>query len=152
RRVAIKVLLPELAAGLSQKRFAREIQLAASLQQANIVPVFATGEADGLPFYVMPLVEGRSLRHRIEESGRLAPSDAVAVLRDVARALAFAHERGVVHRDIKPENVLLSGETAVVTDFGIAKAITAARDGTPTGETTQTQVGVAVGTPAYMAP
>src|SRR5262249_28455010 len=107
--------------------------------------------------YVMPLVEGQSLRQRLEEVGRLAPHDAVAVLRDVARALSFAHEHGVVHRDIKPENVLLSGATAVVADFGIAKAISAARDGTPRDgrpreETTQTQAGMAVGTPAYMAP
>jgi TolB-like protein/tRNA A-37 threonylcarbamoyl transferase component Bud32/tetratricopeptide (TPR) repeat protein len=152
RRVAIKVLLPDLAAGLSKKRFAREIQLAASLQQANIVPVFATGEANGLPFYVMPLVDGQSLRHRLDEVERLAAGDAVAVLRDVARALAFAHERGVVHRDIKPENVLLSGATAVVTDFGIAKAITAARDSNAPVDETQTQAGMAVGTPAYMAP
>ena len=155
RRVVIKVLSPDLAAGLSAQRFAREIRLAAALQQANVVPVLAAGDAGGLPFYVMPFVAGLSLRDRLDHDGRLGFSAGVGVMRDVLRALAYAHDCGVVHRDIKPENVLLSGEAAVVTDFGIAKAISAARDGsdaTHAPTTTFTQAGTAIGTPAYMSP
>ena len=156
RRVVIKILSPELAAEVSFRRFEREIRLAASLQQANIVPVLAAGEIDGLPHYTMPFVEGRSLRDRLRQDSRLSLPEAIGILRDVARALAYAHERGVVHRDIKPENVLLSGDAAVVTDFGIAKAIASARRVDPEGRlphaSTITQVGVSVGTPAYMAP
>ena len=149
RKVVVKVLSPELAAALSTPRFEREIRVAASLQQANIVPVLAAGDVDGLPYYTMPFVDGESLRARLGR-GALSIAEAVSILRDVSRALAYAHEHGVVHRDIKPDNVLLSGHTAVVTDFGIAKAIAAAAAG-PTG-TTLTQLGTAVGTPAYMAP
>jgi tetratricopeptide (TPR) repeat protein/tRNA A-37 threonylcarbamoyl transferase component Bud32 len=149
RKVVVKLLSPELAATLSTSRFEREIQVAASLQQANIVPVLAAGDVDGLPYYTMPYIEGESLRARLSR-GPLPTSETVSILRDVARALAYAHARGVVHRDIKPDNVLLSGHTAVVTDFGIAKAIAAAAEG-PTGATL-TQLGTAVGTPAYMAP
>ena len=158
RRVVIKILSPELAADVSFRRFEREIRLAASLQQANIVPVLAAGETDGLPHYTMPFVEGRSLRDRLRQDGRLPLPECIGILRDIARALAFAHERGVVHRDIKPENVLLSGDAAVVTDFGIAKAIDSARradgaaDDRPAHRSTITHVGVSVGTPAYMAP
>jgi TolB-like protein/Tfp pilus assembly protein PilF/tRNA A-37 threonylcarbamoyl transferase component Bud32 len=155
RRVVIKVLSPELAAEVSAKRFEREIRLAASLQQANIVPVLSAGETNGIPHYTMPFVEGRSLRERLQTDGRLPIGEAVSVLRDVARALAYAHERGVVHRDIKPENVLLSGDAAVVTDFGIAKAIASARNAEGSAarpEGTVTQIGTSVGTPAYMAP
>jgi serine/threonine-protein kinase len=137
RKVVIKVLSPELAEGLSGDRFEREIQLAASLQQANIVPILAAGEtalmpgqAKRLPFYTMPYVEGESLRSRLAKEGPLATSMILGILRDVAKALAYAHQHGVVHRDIKPDNVLLSGGTAVVTDFGIAKAISAARTDT----------------------
>ncbi|HJU72717.1 MAG TPA: serine/threonine-protein kinase, partial [Gemmatimonadaceae bacterium] len=153
RRVVIKVLSPDLAAGVSAQRFAREIRLAASLQQANIVPVLSTGETEGLPYYTMPFVEGLSLRDRMQE-GRLPVTTSISILRDVARALAFAHEHGVVHRDIKPENILLSGDSAVVTDFGIARALTRAMSdqGAVSPEPTITQFGSALGTPAYMAP
>jgi len=150
RKVVVKVLAPELAVDVNTERFRREIQLAAQLQQANIVPVLSTGETGGLPYYTMPLVDGHSLRARLSNGGPLSVTEAVGILRDVAKALAYAHEHGVVHRDIKPENVLLSGGTAVVTDFGIAKALSASRTGTH-GETL-TQVGVSLGTPAYMAP
>jgi tRNA A-37 threonylcarbamoyl transferase component Bud32/tetratricopeptide (TPR) repeat protein len=149
RQVVVKVLAPELAAAMSTERFEREIQLSASLQQANIVPVISAGDLDGLPYYTMPFVEGESLRARLAK-GPLAIDAAIDVLRDVAKALAYAHERGVVHRDIKPDNILLSGRSAVVADFGIAKAIAAAQE-KPAGATL-TQLGTALGTPAYMAP
>jgi hypothetical protein len=149
RAVVVKVLSPELAQGISVERFEREIQTAAALQQANIVPVLSAGDTDGLPFYTMPFVEGESLRARLGR-GPLAVTEAIGVLRDVSKALAYAHQRGVVHRDIKPDNVLVSGGTAVVTDFGIAKAISAAR--TSSAPATLTQIGTSIGTPAYMAP
>jgi tetratricopeptide (TPR) repeat protein/tRNA A-37 threonylcarbamoyl transferase component Bud32 len=149
RRVVVKVLAGELAAGINAERFEREIQVAASLQQANIVPVLSAGDTNGIPWYTMPFVEGQSLRARLDTAGALPLSEVMSILRDVARALEFAHARGVVHRDIKPDNVLLSGGTAVVTDFGIAKALSAAREA-PGG--TLTQIGMSLGTPAYMAP
>ncbi|MFL5617796.1 MAG: protein kinase domain-containing protein [Gemmatimonadaceae bacterium] len=149
RKVVVKVLAPELAAAISAERFEREIRLAASLQQANILPVIAAGDMDGLPFYTMPYVEGESLRTRLAQ-GPVSIAVAIDVLRDVAKALAYAHERGVVHRDIKPDNILLSGRSAVVADFGIAKAIAAAQE--KSAGATLTQLGTAVGTPAYMAP
>jgi serine/threonine-protein kinase len=139
RAVVIKVISPDLAGGVSASRFAREIRLAASLQQANIVPLLSAGESAGLPYYTMPFVAGLSLRDRLGKVGSLPIPEALSVLRDVARALAYAHERGVVHRDINPDKVLLSGGAAVVTDFGIAKALTAAR--TEAHDTTITQVG-----------
>ena len=149
RRVVVKVLSPELAAGVSVERFKREILLAAQMQHPHIVPVLSSGEAAGLPWFTMPYVEGESLRARLAE-GPVSIGEAVSVLRDVARALAFAHSHGVVHRDIKPDNVLLSQGSATVTDFGIAKAISAARTG-PAGATL-TMAGTSIGSPAYMAP
>ncbi len=150
RKVAVKVLTPELAAGVSATRFEREIKLAASLQQANIVPLLTAGDVDGLPYYTMPFIDGFSLRARLATKGAMSISESISVLRDIARALAYAHEHGVVHRDIKPDNVLLSGGAAVVTDFGIAKALSASRTEAPGG--TLTQLGTSIGTPAYMAP
>jgi TolB-like protein/tRNA A-37 threonylcarbamoyl transferase component Bud32/tetratricopeptide (TPR) repeat protein len=151
RRVVVKVLHPELAAELTAERFAREIQLIARLQQANIVPLLTTGRTRELPYYTMPFVDGLSLRQRIAEHGALPIAEAISVLRDVARALAYAHDAGIAHRDIKPENVLLSGGAAVVTDFGIAKAVNAARNEAG-ASATLTKAGVGIGTPAYMSP
>ena len=150
RTVVVKVLAPELAAGLNAERFKWEIMLAAQLQHPHIVPVLSAGIADELPYFVMPFVVGESLRHRLLPEVGLPVAETVSVLRDVAKALAFAHSQGVVHRDIKPDNVLLAGGSAVVTDFGIAKAISSSVVGSPGG--TLTQVGTSLGTPAYMSP
>ncbi|HZI26944.1 MAG TPA: serine/threonine-protein kinase, partial [Gemmatimonadaceae bacterium] len=152
RRVVIKVLSPELSQGISAERFAREIKVAAALQDPHILPVHSAGQSGGLPFYTMPFVEGESLRGRLLR-GPMPFNEAVGILRDVALALEYAHGHGVVHRDIKPENVLLAGRTAVVADFGIAKAVSAARTGAPeVREGTLTSIGQSLGTPAYMAP
>ena len=152
REVVVKVLAPELSASVSAERFTREIATAARLQQANIVPVLTAGTSGGVPYYTMPYVTGESLRARLAGGTRLTVSQAVSILRDVARALAYAHAQGVVHRDIKPENILLSGGTAVVTDFGIAKALSASRTQGDGASIMLTQAGNSLGTPAYMAP
>ncbi len=150
RLVVVKVLLPELAAGVNVERFRREIKLAAQLQHPHIVPLLSAGEADGLPYFIMPYVTGESLRARIAREGELPIADTVRVLRDVASALAYAHAQGVVHRDVKPDNVLLSSGVAVVTDFGVAKAVSASSE--HGGSSNITSLGVALGTPTYMSP
>ena len=157
RKVVIKVLRPELAEGLSAERFKREVRLAARLQHPHIVPLLAAGEIDDeVLFYTMPFVEGESLRQRLAREGALPLAETVRVLCDVAGALAYAHRTGVVHRDVKPENILLSDGGAVVADFGIAKAISASREGDGAGDarrsSTLTAAGTSLGTPAYMAP
>ena len=147
RNVVLKVLSPDLASGLNVERFQREIHLAARLQHAFIVPLLSAGVTNGHPWYSMPLVQGESLRARIAREGALTPAATARMIRDVAEALAYAHAQGVVHRDIKPDNILLSGTHALVTDFGVAKAISAS-----TNAGTMTGTGVAIGTAAYMAP
>ena len=147
RQVVVKVLPPEMAAGLNAERFRREIQLAASLQHPHIVPLLAAGHADDLVYYTMPLIEGESLRAKLAREGELPINETTRILCDVADALAYAHEHRVVHRDIKPDNVLIARHHAVVTDFGVAKALSES-----TGKTSLTSAGVALGTPAYMAP
>ena len=173
RTVVVKVLPPELAAGVSTERFKREIALAARLQHPHIVPLLSAGEMDGVPYFTMPFVTGESLRARLKRQHEMALSESLRLLREVASALAYAHQNGVVHRDIKPDNVLLAGgapnghtsdarmATAMVADFGVAKAISAASSGTdrPEGHRPRdlhaggmTSVGIALGTPAYMSP
>ena len=151
RNVAVKVIRPELAASLGRERFLREIGIAARLSHPNIVPLYDSGDANGVLYFVMPYESGQSLRQRLDRSKPLPASEYVSVLRDVARALAYAHEQGVVHRDVKPDNVMLSGGAAVVTDFGIAKAVSIAQ-GASGNTTTLTQSGSGIGTPTYMAP
>jgi serine/threonine-protein kinase len=152
RRVVIKVLHPTLAATVSAARFQREILLAAAMNHPNIVPVLSAGEVDGLPYFIMPFVAGESLRARIMR-GPLSVRETLGVMKDVARALAYAHNAGVVHRDIKPGNILMTGSAAVVADFGVAKAVSAARDrGLTGGGKAITGVGISLGTPQYMAP
>src|SRR6266705_149126 len=147
RRVVIKILPPEMGAGVSIDRFRREIQLAAALQHPHIVPLLHAGHVEEVLYYTMPLIEGESLRAKLAREGALPIADTVRILRDVVDALAYAHRHDVAHRDIKPDNVLISDHHAVVTDFGVAKAL-----GEATGETSLTSVGVTLGTPAYMAP
>ena len=152
RPVVIKVLPPELMGSVNGRRFRREIQLAARLQHPHLVPLLASGDNGGLLYYIMPYVQGQTLRTRMQ-AGLLPVGFAVSVLRDVARALAHAHRHGVVHRDIKPENVLLAEDTAMVADFGVAKALAAASTrGEMSSGSGITAAGVALGTPAYMAP
>src|SRR5436190_19636308 len=149
RQVVVKVLPHDLAATVSVDRFKREIMLSAALQHPHIVPVLSAGETDGLPFFIMPFVEGESLRLRLAR-GPLSVREAVSVLKDVARALVYAHGRGIIHRDIKPDNILLSGGSATVTDFGVAKAISASREKNsleaPSRTGTITLVGTSIGT------
>src|SRR5258706_279485 len=147
RSVVVKVLPPEMAAGVSAERFEREIQLAAELQHPHIVPLLTAGSQGDLLYYVMPHIAGESLRARIMHERELPVGDTVRILRDVCDALAYAHAHGIVHRDVKPDNVLLSGKHALVTDFGVAKAVSSS-----TGSGTLTSLGMALGTPAYMAP
>jgi eukaryotic-like serine/threonine-protein kinase len=146
RKVAVKVLRPELATALGGERFLREIEIAARLRHPHILPLYDSGEADGLLYYVMPLIEGESLRTRLERERQLPIEDALRYAREVADALSYAHAHRVVHRDIKPENILIESGHAVVADFGIAKAIASA------GTNTLTATGTAIGTPAYMSP
>ncbi|MBA3655875.1 MAG: protein kinase [Gemmatimonadaceae bacterium] len=150
RKVVVKVLPPDMAASVSIDRFRREIQLAAQLQHPHIVPLLNAGETQGLPYFTMPFVKGESLRAKLARGGELPLSEAVRILREVAAALSYAHENHVVHRDIKPENILISGGSAMVTDFGVAKAVSASSGGRQ-GQSL-TSLGVALGTPAYMAP
>jgi TolB-like protein len=149
RKVVIKVLPPETAAQVSIERFKREILLAAKLQHPHIVPLLTAGESNGLPYFTMPFVEGESLRDRLARHGELPVNQAVRMLREIASALGFAHEQGIVHRDIKPDNVLLSHGSAMVTDFGVAKALSASSNAEHNG---LTSLGIALGTPAYMSP
>jgi serine/threonine-protein kinase len=147
RRVVIKLLPPEMVSEVSAARFKREIAVAAQLQHPNVLPVLSAGASEGLIFYVMPFVEGESLRHRLQAESQLSIEFATQMLTEVADALAYAHQHGVVHRDIKPENILLLQDHAVLTDFGVARAVEEAREGTRL-----TAVGAAVGTPGYMSP
>jgi tetratricopeptide (TPR) repeat protein/tRNA A-37 threonylcarbamoyl transferase component Bud32 len=147
RRVAVKVLRPELAESIGGARFLREIEIAAQLTHPHILPLHDSGEAGGFLYYVMPYVDGEPLRAKLVRDGALPAADAARYMREVADALAYAHAQGVVHRDIKPENVMLSGRHAMVMDFGVAKAVSDAAD--REGLTT---VGMTLGTPAYMAP
>ncbi|HYS21078.1 MAG TPA: serine/threonine-protein kinase, partial [Gemmatimonadales bacterium] len=148
RLVAIKVLHPDVAEAIGLERFQREIQIAAKLQHPHILPLYDSGNAGGYLYYAMPFVEGESLRDLLDREKQLSLEDTIRITTEVASALGYAHSHGVVHRDIKPENILLSGGTAVVADFGIARAL-----GGGTGAAQQlTQAGTVIGTPAYMSP
>src|SRR5256885_1346519 len=149
RSVVVKVLHPEMAAAVSIERFRREIRVSARLQHPHIVPVLAAGEAGGLPYFTMPYIEGKSLRAELASGVELPLRTVILLLREIASALAYSHAHGVVHRDIKPENILISGGAAMVTDFGVAKALAASTLHKGDG---LTSAGVALGTPAYMAP
>src|SRR5437870_10351232 len=146
RRVAIKVLKPELAATLGPERFLREIEIAAGLNHPHILPLLDSGEAPTSLYYVMPYLEGETLRDRLNRERQLPLEDALRITREVADALSYAHSHDVVHRDIKPEHILFQAAHAVVSDFGIARAITAAAGGSLTA------TGIAIGTPGYMSP
>lgn len=149
RYVAIKVMRPELASGIGQARFLREIKIAARLSHPHILPLFDSGESDGLLYFVMPFVEGASLRVRLMKEGRIPVAEAIEITRNVASALDYAHQHDVVHRDIKPENIMVHAGAAMVADFGIGKALSNSGGG---GEGNLTQAGAMIGTPAYMSP
>ncbi|HJU73876.1 MAG TPA: serine/threonine-protein kinase [Gemmatimonadaceae bacterium] len=151
REVVIKVLPPELTSDVMTARFKRELEVTAGLQHPHILPVLASGAREGLLYYITPFVQGESLRKRLQRDVKLSVEDTVAILSELASALGYAHERGVVHRDIKPENVLLSGGHAVLADFGIAAVTTSDAQGAPQG-TRLTDVGLSMGTPGYMSP
>jgi serine/threonine protein kinase len=146
RPVAVKIMHPGLASALDAERFRREMAIAGSLDHPLIIPLYDSGTAEGIPFYIMPYVEGESLFARLERERRLALDDAVRITRDVAAALAYAHDRGVLHRDVKPENILVAGGRALVADFGLARALGAA------DYKKLTETGVVVGTAYYMSP
>ena len=152
REVALKVLKPEIAEGLARERFLREIRIAGQLQHPNIVPLFDSGVADGRLYFVMAHIQGETLRERLTREKRFEISEVVHLLREVAGALAYAHDRGVIHRDIKPENILLIDRRAVLADCGIARAAHAARTPAGTPDETLTMPGTSLGTPAYMSP
>ena len=146
RSVAVKVMRPELATTLGADRFLREVEIAAQLSHPHILPMYESGEAEGLLYYVMPYVEGETLRDRLQREAQLPVEEAIKIAREVSEALSYAHGRGIIHRDIKPANILLGGGHAMVADFGIARAVTT------TATEVLTQTGLAVGTPHYMAP
>src|ERR1044071_421932 len=144
RKVALKILRPEISVEVGAERFLREIKLAAGLNHPHILPIYAAGQAAGMLFYVMPNMEGRSLRERLDAEKQLPLEEALRITREVATALDYAHRNKVIHRDIKPENILFQEGNAMVADFGIGKALS--------GTATMTQTGLAIGTPAYMSP
>ncbi len=146
RMVAIKTLLPDLADSVGAERFLREIEMERQLVHPGIIPVLDAGDANGAPFYVMPFVEGESLRDRMDREKQIPLAEAIAITRAAADALAFAHARGIVHRDVKPENILIGDGSIVLADFGIARAVVSA------GGAKLTQTGMIVGTPSYLAP
>src|SRR5690349_17840054 len=146
RHVALKLLNPDLGAVLGGERFLSEIRVTANLQHPNLLPLFDSGEADGLLFYVMPFVTGETLRHRLDREKQLPVDEAIRIASAIASALAYAHAHGVIHRDLKPENILLQEDQPVVADFGIALAVSNA------GGTRITQTGLSLGTPQYMSP
>ena len=154
RKVVVKILPPELAATVSAERFRREILTVARLQHPHIVPILKAGEVDGLPYFVMPYVDGESIDIRLRRDGKFGVRETLGIMKDAARALAFAHERGVVHRDIKPGNILLASGSATVTDFGVAKALSSARRSgeKANGGNGLTNTGMSLGTILYMAP
>ena len=147
RTVVIKTLPPGLTAGLSAERFRREIRLLALLSHPNIVPILSAGDREGLLYYMMPYIAGETLRHRMQKDSPLPIDEAVVTAIEIAEALDYAHRQGIVHRDIKPENILLVDNHAIISDFGIARAITRA-----VGEESLTGTGMIVGTPGYMSP